>query len=90
VALLAADPELAAVVSRRLKAKDSPMTIAHELAAGVHGVTGSVSHECIHQAIYASHHAHYVPPQHQLVNRPRPLHSSHHRDDQLNSPSTAR
>jgi transposase, IS30 family len=48
-----ADPVLAAHVTARLKAKDSPMTISKELARGVHGVTGSVSHECIYSAVYA-------------------------------------
>jgi IS30 family transposase len=52
-ALLVSDPVLAAVVTERLEAKDSPMTIARELAAGVHGVTASISHECIYQAVYA-------------------------------------
>jgi IS30 family transposase len=47
------DPVLAAHVEARLEAKDSPMTISRELAAGVHGVTGSVSHECIYQGVYA-------------------------------------
>ncbi len=50
---LAADPELAAAVTERLEAKDSPMTIARELAAGTHGVTASISHESIYQAVYA-------------------------------------
>lgn len=50
---LAADPVLAAHVTARLEAKDSPMTISRELAAGTHGVTASVSHECIYQAVYA-------------------------------------
>ena len=48
-----ADPALAAHVTARLEAKDSPMTIAKELARGVHGVTASVSHECIYGAVYA-------------------------------------
>ncbi len=47
------DPVLAAHVEARLVAKDSPMTISRELAWGVHGVTASVSHECIYQAVYA-------------------------------------
>ena len=47
------DPVLAAHVEARLEAKDSPMTISRELQAGVHGVTASVSHECIYQAVYA-------------------------------------
>ena len=50
---LAADVELAAVVTERLEAKDSPMTIARELAAGTHGMTAGISHECIYQAVYA-------------------------------------
>jgi IS30 family transposase len=50
---LVADPELAAAVTQRLEAKDSPMTIARELAAGTHGETASISHECIYQAVYA-------------------------------------
>ena len=48
-----ADPVLAEHVTARLKAKDSPMTLSKELARGVHGVTGSVSHECIYTAVYA-------------------------------------
>lgn len=52
VAKLVADPELAGYVRQRLKAKDSPMTISIELARGVHGVSGSISHECIYRAIY--------------------------------------
>lgn len=49
---LAADPVLAAHVTARLRARDSPMTISVELARGVHGVTGQISHECIYQAVY--------------------------------------
>ena len=52
-AKLAADPVLAAHVTARLEAKDSPMTIARELASGVHGITASISHECIYSAVYA-------------------------------------
>lgn len=51
---LVADRALAAHVTQRLKAKDSPMTISIELARGVHGITKSISHECIYQAIYNS------------------------------------
>jgi hypothetical protein len=29
------------------------MTISHELAAGFHGITATVSHGCIYQAVYA-------------------------------------
>lgn len=50
---LVADPVLAAQVTARLEAKDSPMTIARELAGGVHGVTALISHECIYAAVYA-------------------------------------
>lgn len=49
---LVADPALAAHVTARLEAKDSPMTIAVELAGGVHGVVPQLSHECIYQAVY--------------------------------------
>ena len=48
-----ADLELAAHVTRRLVAKDSPMTISIELARGIHGFTKKISHECIYQAVYA-------------------------------------
>lgn len=48
-----AEPALAAHVTARLEAKDSPMTISIELARGTHGLVASVSHECIYQAIYA-------------------------------------
>ena len=51
-ALLAA-PELGAHVAARLAAKDSPMTIARELAAGVYPhIAGRISHESIYQAVY--------------------------------------
>lgn len=49
---LVANKSLATYVTKRLKAKDSPMTIAIELARGVWGRTESISHECIYQAIY--------------------------------------
>jgi IS30 family transposase len=49
---LVADPALAAYVTKRLEAKDSPMTISIELARGTHGTVGSISHETIYQAIY--------------------------------------
>jgi IS30 family transposase len=51
---LVADPVLAAHVTKRLKAKDSPMTISIELARGVHGRVASISHECIYQAVYST------------------------------------
>jgi IS30 family transposase len=49
---LEADPLLARHVAERLALRDSPMTIAIELAAGINDVTASISHECIYQAIY--------------------------------------
>lgn len=53
VTKFAADPILAAHVSERLEAKDSPMTISIELARGVHGICAAVSHETIYQVVYA-------------------------------------
>ncbi len=54
VRCLVADPMLAAHVTARLKAKDSPMTISVELARGVYpDVAGTVSHETIYQAVHA-------------------------------------
>jgi len=50
---LVTDPALAAHVSERLEAKDSPMTISIELARGIHGIQARISHECIYQAVYA-------------------------------------
>ena len=50
---LEADPRLAAHVTERLQAKDSPMTISIELARGVHGITAQLSHETIYRAAYA-------------------------------------
>lgn len=50
---LVADPTLAAHVTARLEALDSPMTISVELARGTHGYTAAVSHETIYQSIYA-------------------------------------
>ena len=50
---LVADPALAAHVAKRLKVRDSPMTISIELARGVRGMTASISHECIYQAVHA-------------------------------------
>jgi IS30 family transposase len=49
-------PDLAAHVAARLAAKDSPMTIAVELANGVHcDIVGTVSHETIYREIYDTH-----------------------------------
>jgi len=53
IARFVAEPELAEYVTKRLVVKDSPMTISIELARGVHGITGKISHECIYQAVYA-------------------------------------
>jgi transposase, IS30 family len=50
---LVADQALAGHVARRLKAKDSPMTISIELARGVHGRVAMISHECIYRAVYS-------------------------------------
>jgi len=47
--ILLADPTLCAHVTARLEAKDSPMTISRELASGVHGLTGSISHGSIYR-----------------------------------------
>jgi transposase, IS30 family len=50
-------PELASHVRARLEAKDSPMTIAVELAQGVYPMDGrTVSHETIYRAIYDPFH----------------------------------
>lgn len=51
---LVADRELAAYVTARLQAKDSPMTISIELARGVWKVVAKISHETIYRAIYTS------------------------------------
>lgn len=67
--VLVADPVLCAHVTARLEAKDSPMTISHELASGVQGVTGSLSHEAIYQAVYA----------HGTRGLPKGLHEGLHR-----------
>lgn len=57
VRLLQQHPELAAHVRSRLEAKDSPMTIAVELAQGVYPmVGGTVSHETIYRAVYDPFH----------------------------------
>lgn len=55
--LLVRHPELAAHVTCRLEAKDSPMTIAVELAQGVYpDIDHTVSHETIYRAIYDHRH----------------------------------
>ena len=53
-AVLVAYPALAAHVTARLRAKDSPMTISVELSNGIYpDVSGRVSHETIYQSVYA-------------------------------------
>ena len=70
VPCLVASPGLAAHVERRLRAKDSPMTIAVELAGGVYpDVAGTVSHEVIYQSIHA----------HGRRGLPKGLHAGLHR-----------
>lgn len=49
---LETDPVLARYIAERLALRDSPMTIAIELARGTNNMTASISHECIYQAIY--------------------------------------
>lgn len=50
-------PELAAHVAGRLEAKDSPMTIAVELANGLYpDIPETVSHETIYRAVYDHRH----------------------------------
>jgi IS30 family transposase len=50
---LEADPGLADYVTKRLKLKDSPMTISIELARGVHGMVAAISHETLYEGIYS-------------------------------------
>ena len=69
IPLLAADLALSAHVTARRRAKDSPMTISIELAAGTHGIVGSVSHHCIYQSIHA----------HGTRGLPKGLHTGLHR-----------
>lgn len=52
VSKLAQNKKLAAHVAKRLKAKDSPMTISIELARGRWGFVAAISHETIYQAIH--------------------------------------
>lgn len=51
---LTQDSKLCAHVEHRLRLGDSPMTISIELARGINGLTRSISHECIYQAVYDS------------------------------------
>jgi IS30 family transposase len=70
--ILVADPTLCAHVTARLEAKDSPMTISRELACGVHGVTGSISHESIYRGIYAHGTSGLPNGLHERLHRRRP------------------
>jgi transposase, IS30 family len=47
------DRLLAAHVEKRLKAKDSPMTISQELSTGAQGTTATLSHQTIYNSVYA-------------------------------------
>lgn len=69
---LETDRRLAAYVTKRLKKKDSPMTIAIELDRGTNGVVGSISHECIYQAVYAQGKAGLAAGLHRGLHRQRP------------------
>ncbi len=66
---LVADPVLAAHVTARLEAKDSPMTISIELARGTQGITAKLSHETIYQGVYG----------HGTRGVPKGLHTKLHR-----------
>ncbi|MEO6627015.1 MAG: IS30 family transposase [Aquihabitans sp.] len=68
-AKLLADSALSWHVTKRLLARDSPMTISIELARGTHGITAALSHEAIYQAIY-THGARGLPAKvHGLLHR---------------------
>ncbi len=69
---LVADADLAWHVTKRLMAKDSPMTISIELARGVHGVSAELSHECIYQAVYAAGRRGLARGLHTNLHRRRP------------------
>lgn len=67
-----ADPVLAAHVEARLAAKDSPMTIAVELARGVHACyIETVSHETIYTAVHAQGRAGLAKGLHVHLHRGR-------------------
>jgi len=73
-------PELAAHVIQRLEAKDSPMTIAVELANGVYpNIDETVSHETIYTAVYDP-----------CRSLPRGLYRCLHRRRRLRSPRSGR
>jgi transposase, IS30 family len=84
---LVADAALAAHVTDRLKAKDSPMTIAIELARGTHGVTATLSHECIYQAVYAHGRRGLPAGLHSCLHR-RHRCRKHHSPNAPSAPST--
>lgn len=70
--LLQRCPELAAHVRSRLEAKDSPMTIAVELAQGVYPIVGcTVSHETIYRAVYDPFHRDLPSGLHRCLHRRR-------------------
>ncbi len=72
--LLEQHPVLAAHVQARLEAKDSPMTIAVELAQGVHPEIGvTVSHETIYRAVYDPCGNGLPRGLHRCLHRPRRL-----------------
>jgi len=78
--LLERYPELAAHVRQRLEAKDSPMTIAVELAQGVYPeIRQTVSHETIYRAIYDLFHRDLPRDIFRCLHRRR-RHRYHHGD----------
>jgi IS30 family transposase len=78
ISALAADPVLAAHVTARLEAKDSPMTISIELARGVWGLVASISHEAIYQAIQAKGARGLRAGLHLCLHRRRSYRKHHH------------
>ncbi len=80
---LTANPALAAHVQARLRAKDSPMTIAVELAraGGVGG--GRVSHETIYRAVYAHGRGGLPAGLHEHLHRRRRCRKRRHRPGDL-------
>ena len=69
--MLLGDQDLGWHVTQRLLARDSPMTISIELARGTHGITRSVSHETIYQAVYAHGRRGLPARAHRLLHRQR-------------------
>jgi IS30 family transposase len=87
--LLERHPELAAHVTCRLEAKDSPMTIAVELAQGVYpDIDQTVSHETIYRAIYD--HRHHDLPRDIFRCLHRRRRTRFHRGTRRSSPQTWR